>query len=68
LFGVSHELTAVNFLSTVVKEITIKGALGSQGAYPLSIQAVKSKKMDTSGIPIMMVGLNDIEKGFEACL
>jgi (R,R)-butanediol dehydrogenase/meso-butanediol dehydrogenase/diacetyl reductase len=68
LYGVSHEPTPVNFLSTTTREITIKGGLASQGAYPLSIQAVKSKKIDTSGIPIMKVGLNDIERGFEACL
>ena len=69
MYGVSLDPTPVYFQTITTKEITIKGALAShEGAYPLSIQAVKSKKIDTSLIPIMKVKLNDIEKAFELLL
>jgi len=71
IYGVSHDSdpTPVNFQTITTREITIKGALAShEGAYPLSIQAVKSKKIDTSLIPLMKVELNDIGKAFETLL
>jgi len=71
LLGMSYEPIPCMFLAVSTKEITIKGSVAySTGSeeFPTTIQALRSKKIDISKIPVLEVGLDDVNRAFEASL
>ncbi|MEN6434559.1 MAG: alcohol dehydrogenase catalytic domain-containing protein [Anaerolineaceae bacterium] len=71
LLGIGYEEIPLMLLTVILKGISIKGSqayssLKGSGEFPMTINFLKNRRINTEYIPLTQMPLDEIEKGFKA--